>query len=98
MYLCAGFPCQPFSKAGQQRGENDIRGKLLYKVIDIITYHKPRYFILENVANFTKNSLFNTFFQMMNDEYYVQHSILSPNEFGIPQNRPRVFIYGKEKS
>lgn len=95
--LCAGFPCQPFSKAGQQRGENDIRGKLLYKVIDIITYHKPRYFILENVANFTKNSLFNTFFQMMNDEYYVQHSILSPNEFGIPQNRPRVFIYGKRK-
>ncbi len=95
--LCAGFPCQPFSKAGRQQGENDIRGKLLYKVIDIIKYHKPRYFILENVANFTKNSLFNTFFQMIGDEYHIQHSILSPSEFGIPQNRPRVFIYGKRK-
>ena len=55
--LCAGFPCQPFSKAGRQKGMEEERGKLIDRVIEILEYHKPKYFILENVRNLEKNTI-----------------------------------------
>ncbi len=55
--LCAGFPCQPFSKAGSQEGMNDTeRGMLFYEILRIIDYHKPKYIILENVPNIKKHN------------------------------------------
>ena len=49
--LCAGFPCQPFSSAGQKKGFSDKRGGMIFKIIDICKYHKPRFVVLENVYN-----------------------------------------------
>ena len=55
--LCAGFPCQPFSKAGYQDGYDDSELGGLYKdIIRVVTYHKPRYIILENVPNFERHN------------------------------------------
>ena len=49
--LCAGFPCQPFSSAGQKKGFSDKRGGMIFKIINICQYHKPRFVVLENVYN-----------------------------------------------
>ncbi len=50
--LCAGFPCQPFSKAGKQMGFADrLNGPLFNKIVDVLDYHRPSYFLLENVRN-----------------------------------------------
>ena len=49
--LCAGFPCQPFSSAGQKKGFSDKRGGMIFKIIDICKYHKPSFVLLENVYN-----------------------------------------------
>ena len=54
--LCAGFPCQPFSKAGKQKGFDDVgRGDLFHDIIRILNHHKPQFFILENVPNIKKH-------------------------------------------
>jgi len=99
-FLCAGFPCQPFSKAGDQKGLEDERnGNLFYKIYDILKYHNPEYFILENVANLEKHDSGHTWKvinTMLSDRlgYSVEKKILSPHELGIPQHRQRLFIVG----
>ena len=97
--LCAGFPCQPFSKAGKQKGLTDVgRGDLIHDIFRIIRYHKPRYFILENVPNIKKHDRESTwkFLEETLREigYDVKEAILSPHEFGVPQIRERIFIVG----
>lgn len=101
--LCAGFPCQPFSKAGSQEGMNDqARGTLFHDIVRILRYHKPKYFILENVPNLKSHDDGNTWKTMIdiltNDlKYDVDAKKLSPHQFGIPQIRERIFIVGSIK-
>lgn len=101
--LCAGFPCQPFSKAGYQQGEKDFhgRGKLFEEIVRILKDKKPQFFILENVPNLLYHNQGSTWKDMkavLEDiGYAVDHTILSPHEFGIPQHRLRMFIVGDRK-
>lgn len=100
--LCAGFPCQPFSKAGEQQGFDCPRnGDLFDYVLEIIKYHKPDYLMLENVANIQKHNNGNTW-KLIKKEledagYTIDAKQLSPHRFGIPQIRERFFIVGSRK-
>lgn len=101
--LCAGFPCQPFSKAGAQKGFNDkTRGNLFYKIMDILDAHpEVKFVILENVRNLadkTENWDIITS-ELMKRNFYITKTpiILSPSDFGIPQIRERVYILGIRK-
>ena len=100
--LCAGFPCQPFSKAGAQLGLTDpTNGNLFYKIMEILKKHKPEYVFLENVANLKGHDEGNTW-EVIKKElskfYDVKEEILSPHHFGIPQHRSRIYIVGRLKS
>lgn len=98
--LCAGFPCQPFSKAGSQKGLNDERnGSLFDKIVEILDYHKPSFFILENVRNLESHDSGKTWKyikEKLENElnYSIDKQIFSPHHFGIPQHRERFFIVG----
>jgi len=98
--LCAGFPCQPFSKAGDQQGVRCPRWGDLYEkhVLRIIKAHKPIYVLLENVPNLGRHNNGKTWEQMqqwlVDYGYEVAAKTLSPHHFGIPQIRERMFIVG----
>ena len=99
--LCAGFPCQPFSKAGARLGLEDPRnGNLFYKIVEILNRHKPEFVFLENVANLKGHDDGNTW-KVIYDElsklYEVKEEILSPHHFGIAQHRSRFYIVGRLK-
>lgn len=99
--LCAGFPCQPFSSAGKQQGLDDERSKVYDKLIDIIRVKQPNIIILENVKNLTIIDNGNVFKKIQEDlnniNYNVSYSILNVSDFGLPQNRERIFIIGINK-
>lgn len=99
--LCAGFPCQPFSKAGKQMGRTDDRGNLFDEIIKILDFRKPTYFILENVPFIAKHDNEETWKYMQEKlatlGYEVDHQIYSPQDFGVPQHRQRIFIVGSLK-
>jgi DNA (cytosine-5)-methyltransferase 1 len=94
--LCAGFPCQAFSKAGKQLGFNDIRGTLFFDVCRIIECKKPSVVFLENVKNLLKHDYGNTFKTIVNKleelNYTVSYQVLNAKDFGVPQNRERTII------
>lgn len=96
--LCAGFPCQPFSKAGEQRGlECPDWGDLFGAVTRIARQHRPKYILLENVANLERHDQGRTWKlrlrrRLRDAGYTVDARLLSPHQFGIPQVRPRFFI------
>jgi len=99
--LCAGFPCQPFSKAGKQEGLDDKeRGNLFDEIVKVLEFRKPRYFILENVPFIAQHDNEETWSYMkskLEDKalgYKVDHHNYSPHHFGIPQHRLRIFIVG----
>jgi len=96
--LCAGFPCQPFSKAGKQLGREDDRGTLFDEIVKILKFRRPKYFILENVPFIAKHDNEETWRAMKNDlellGYTVDQELYSPQDFGIPQHRLRIFIVG----
>jgi DNA (cytosine-5)-methyltransferase 1 len=95
--LCAGFPCQPFSKAGEQRGTSCERwGGLFDEVMRVVGVRAPRYIILENVYNLARHNGGATWARMKRQletaGYTVDEQALSPHQFGIPQVRRRLFV------
>ena len=97
--LCAGFPCQPFSKAGGQEGlECPQWGDLIDYVIGILRICKPRFFIIENVPNLVRHNKGKTWRSIQHRlrlaGYGVRDGMLSPHQFGVPQIRDRAFIVG----
>lgn len=96
--ICGGFPCQAFSIAGNQLGFEDARGTLFYEIARAAEQVKPRYLFLENVRNLLSHDKGKTFARMLKilDElgYDAEWQVLNSKNFGVPQNRERVFIIG----
>ena len=98
-FLCAGFPCQAFSKAGKRLGfEDETKGTLFFDVCRILEYHKPKYALLENVRNLASHDHGNTW-RVVHDKLEAlgynllpEPVIFSPHYIGIPQHRERVYI------
>ena len=94
--LCGGFPCQPFSISGKQLGFEDTRGTLFFDIIRIIKVKKPKIVFLENVANLTKHNESNTIDLMVklldSEGYNVNFKVLNASDYGVPQNRKRVYF------
>jgi DNA (cytosine-5)-methyltransferase 1 len=94
--LLAGFPCQPFSQAGLKMGLADTRGTLFFDVARIINHHKPRAVLLENVKRFKTHDGGNTFLVVKEVlegmGYSVFSEVLNAKNFGVPQNRERIYI------
>lgn len=96
--ICAGFPCQAFSIAQwkDKKAFDDPRGTLFFEILNVIDIHKPKCVLLENVAHLTKinkGAVFQTILNSLKTRgYKVSHELLSPHQFGIPQNRERVYI------
>jgi len=94
--LLAGFPCQPFSNAGLKKGFEDTRGTLFFDIAQIAKYHKPQVLFLENVKGFKNHDKGNTF-KVVKETleelgYRVFSDILNAKDFGVPQNRERIYI------
>lgn len=96
--LCAGFPCQSFSIAGKRLGFEDTRGTMFFEIARIIRDKRPRYFLLENVKGLLSHDEGKTFQTILgvlsNLGYEYQWQVLNSKNFGVPQNRERVFIVG----
>ncbi len=102
--LCAGFPCQAFSIAGKRGGFEDTRGTLFFDVAEIIKRKQPKAIFLENVKglrNHDKGKTLETILNVLRNDlgYYVpEPQIINAKDFGVPQNRERIFIVGFHKS
>ena len=96
--LVGGFPCQAFSVAGKQRGFDDTRGTLFFDVARILKHKKPKHFILENVRGLLSHDngrTFQTILKVLADiGYMVQWEVLNSKNYGVPQNRERVYLVG----
>jgi DNA (cytosine-5)-methyltransferase 1 len=101
--LCAGFPCQAFSIAGRRGGFEDTRGTLFFDVAEIIKRKKPKAIFLENVKGLRhhdKGKTLKTILNVLREDlnYYVpEPEIINAKNFGVPQNRERIFIVGFRK-
>lgn len=98
--LFAGFPCQPFSKAGYQLGWDDpVRGTVFQNIVGILKVHKPKFLMLENVAHFVRHDDGNTYHRVKRKLESLGYSVvskqLSPHQFGVPQIRERMYLVGK---
>ena len=98
--LCAGFPCQAFSIAGKRGGFEDTRGTLFFDVAEIIRRKRPKAFFLENVkglVNHDKGRTLSTILNTLREDlgYFVPNpKVMNAKDFGVPQNRERIFIVG----
>lgn len=94
--LCGGFPCQPFSQAGLQRGFDDARGTLFFDILAITRALKPKVLFLENVKRLRSHDGGNTFkticISLRELGYKVYSKVLRAYDYGVPQNRERIFI------
>ena len=96
--ICGGFPCQAFSIAGARRGFEDTRGTLFFEIARFASILKPKFLFLENVKgllNHDKGNTFKTIIRALDElGYDVEWQVLNSKNFGVPQNRERVFIIG----
>ncbi len=96
--ICGGFPCQAFSIAGNRRGFEDTRGTLFFEIARFASILRPKYLFLENVKGLLSHENGITFETIISalDElgYDVEWQVLNSKDFGVPQNRERVFIIG----
>lgn len=101
--LCGGFPCQAFSIAGKRGGFEDTRGTLFFDVAEIIKIKKPKAFFLENVKGLRNHNGGKTLATILNVlrndlNYFVpEPQIVNAKDFGVPQNRERIYIVGFRK-
>ena len=100
--LVAGFPCQAFSHAGLKKGFQDTRGTLFFDISRILKHKKPEAFLLENVKGLRghdKGRTLNTIIKTLNELGYqsINLEVLNSKNFGLPQNRERIFIVGFKK-
>ncbi|HHV8220662.1 DNA cytosine methyltransferase [Streptococcus pneumoniae] len=96
--ICGGFPCQAFSIAGNRRGFEDTRGTLFFEIARFASILRPKYLFLENVKgllNHENGVTFETIISTLDElGYNVEWQVLNSKNFGVPQNRERVFIIG----
>ena len=96
--LVGGFPCQAFSVAGKRAGFNDTRGTLFFEIARILKVKTPKRFVLENVKGLLSHDdgrTFKTIIATLADMgYSLEWQVLNSKDFGVPQNRQRVFIIG----
>lgn len=96
--ICGGFPCQSFSIAGKRRGFEETRGTLFFEIARVASILKPQYLFLENVKGLLNHAGGDTFETILRtlDElgYNCEWQLLNSKDFGVPQNRERVFIIG----
>lgn len=96
--LLAGFPCQPFSYAGKRKGFGDTRGTLFFEVERILGLYHPKAFLLENVRGLYTHDSGRTFETIINKlhglGYGTYDMLLNSSDFGVPQNRVRLYILG----
>jgi DNA (cytosine-5)-methyltransferase 1 len=94
-----GFPCQPFSSAGLGNGELDMRGTLFNDILRIVSHKKPKHILLENVKGLTHSKHRPTLDKIVSElkllGYQVFYEVLNTKDYGIPQNRERLWIYGR---
>lgn len=122
--LLAGFPCQAFSQAGLKQGFRDTRGTMFFEIQRILSHHRPRAFLLENVKQLRghdKGKTLETILKILRGEndtgipkdilltqeareslgtrldYWVDFRVLAAKDFGVPQNRERIYIVGFDK-
>ena len=97
--LVGGFPCQAFSQAGLKKGFKDTRGTMFFEIQRILDHHKPKAFLLENVKGLRghdKGKTFKVIISILNELGYqtLESKVLNAKDFGLPQNRERIFIVG----
>jgi len=96
--LVGGFPCQAFSVAGKRLGFDDTRGTLFFDIARILKEKQPRHLVLENVKGLLSHDsgrTFTTILGVLSDlGYFVEWQVLNAKDFGVPQNRERIFIVG----
>lgn len=92
-----GFPCQPFSQVGLGKGEQDTRGTLFHNILKICEVKKPKHILLENVKGLITKKHEKTLDTIVKSleklGYHVTYKLLNSKDYGIPQNRERVWIY-----
>jgi len=100
--LLGGFPCQPFSQAGLHKGFSDTRGTLFFNIEEIIRVKRPKAFLLENVKQLKGHDHGRTFQvieeHLRNLNYTVSAKVLRAGDFGVPQNRERIYIVGFDRN
>lgn len=99
--LLGGFPCQPFSQAGLKKGFSDTRGTLFFEIERIIKAKRPKAFLLENVKQLRGHDKGRTLKVILEHldalDYQVTYDVLRAADFGVPQNRERIYIVGFDR-